>query len=91
MWPCHELGRVAGTMLALRNEVWSMSTGDPASQAARARLQAEHRAIVQATMQAKRSGKLPERKSQSGAETLTALFVIVTVIGLLGLALKYGN
>lgn len=42
-------------------------------------------------MQAKRAGKLPERKSHSGAETLTALFVIVTVIGLLGLALKYGN
>ncbi len=61
-----------------------------AEQAARARAQAEHRAIIQATMQAKRSGKLPPRTT-SGSEGLTAAVVVVTVIGILFLAIRYGN
>jgi hypothetical protein len=66
-----------------------MPENNTAQQAARAREQAEHRAIIQATMQAKRSGKLPPRKS-SGSEAATAVVVVVTVLGLLLLALRYG-
>lgn len=68
-----------------------MSSGGPAEQAARAQMQAEHRAIVQATMQAKRAGKLPQRQASAGAEAITAVFVVVTVLGLLIMAMKYGN
>ena len=61
----------------------------PAERAARARAQAEQRAIIQATMQAKRAGKLPLRQS-SGSEAVTAIVVAIAVIGTLFLALRYG-
>jgi hypothetical protein len=67
-----------------------MTDANDAQRAARARAQAEHRAIVQATMQAKRSGKLPPRAS-SGSEVVTAAVVAVTVLGILFLAIRYGN
>jgi hypothetical protein len=54
-------------------------------------MQAEHRAIVQASMQAKRAGKLPARQSTAGSEALTAAVVAVVVIGVLFLAMRYGN
>ncbi len=41
-------------------------------------------------MQAKRSGKLPPRAS-SGSEVVTAAVVAVTVLGILFLAIRYGN
>lgn len=62
---------------------------DANQRSARAREQAEHRAIVQAAMQAKRAGKLPPTES-TGSEAVTAAIVVVTVIGLLFLALRYG-
>ncbi len=66
-----------------------MPDNDDAERAARARAQAEHRAIIQAAMQAKRTGKLPPRK-ESGSEAVTAIVVVVTVLGLLFMALRYG-
>ena len=68
-----------------------MSSGDPADQAARARLQAEHRAIIQATMQAKRAGKLPAKQSSGTADAITAVVVILAVFAVLALAFKFGN
>ena len=53
--------------------------------------QAEHRAIVQATMHAKRSGKLPLKVSHGPSEVVTALAVFVVVIGMLVLVFKYAN
>lgn len=68
-----------------------MSESDSAQQKARARMQAEQRLIVLATMQAKRSGKIPARQDTTGAEIVTALFVIVAVVGMLALVLHYGH
>lgn len=68
-----------------------MSEGAGADQAARARQQAEHRAIVQAAMQARRAGKLPAAKSSGGSEVVTAVAVVVAVIATLALAMRYGN
>lgn len=63
-----------------------------AERAARANLQAEHRAIVQATMQAKRSGKLPAtQQSSTGADAITAIVVIAVVIGMLMLVMRYAH
>lgn len=68
-----------------------MSNGSEAERAARAQLQAEHRAIVQATMQAKRAGKLPAAKASTGSEAVTAIVTIIVVIAVLALAMRYGN
>ena len=75
-------------------EHMSQNPIDPAAAARnqRMRQQAEHRVIVQATMQAKRSGKLPDRgPSSTGSEILTALVVVVVVVVMLVLAIRYGN
>lgn len=66
-----------------------MSQPDEATKA-RLRQAAEHRLIVQATMQAKRAGKLPGGAGSSGAEAMTAVVVIVVVLGLLFLVMRYG-
>lgn len=68
-----------------------MSESDSDQQKARARMQAEQRLIIQATMQAKRFGKMPSRQNTTGSEIVTALFVIVAVIGMLVLVMRYGN
>lgn len=68
-----------------------MSDSDGAARAARLRAEAEHRAIVQATMQAKRAGKLPKGEASSGSEAVTAVVVIGAVIAMLFLAFKYGG
>lgn len=68
-----------------------MSEGDRDEQKARARRQAEHRLIVQATMHAKRAGKLPARPDTTGSEIVTAVFVIASVIGLLVLVMRQGH
>ena len=68
-----------------------MSNDEAGQQGARARMQAEQRLVVQATMQAKRSGKMPERsKASAGSEAVTAVVVIVVVVALLFLAIRYG-
>lgn len=70
----------------------SETTPTDANKAERMRMAAEHRAIVQATMQAKRAGKLPARKSDSaGAVFLTVIVTIVVVFGTVALAMRYGN
>ncbi|MEQ1716165.1 MAG: hypothetical protein ABL907_09305 [Hyphomicrobium sp.] len=59
---------------------------------ARARMQAEHRVVVQAAMQANRAGKLPgKRPASSGSEAITAVFVIVVVVAMLALVIRYAN
>lgn len=69
-----------------------MSDKSDAERAARMRQQAEHRAIVQATMQAKRSGKIgATRASSPKAEAGTALLVVAVVIALLVLVVRYAN
>ncbi len=68
-----------------------MSDNGAVDPAARARMQAEHRAIVQATMQAKRSGKLPQRNAGGGSEAVTAIVVIAAVLVTMFLALRYGG
>lgn len=68
-----------------------MSDEEAATLAARKQRAAEHRAILQATMQAKRAGKLPARKDSRTADGVTALVVIGMVVGVLALALRYGN
>jgi hypothetical protein len=55
------------------------------------RAEAERRLIVQATMQAKRAGKLPPREASSGSQALTAVVVVGAVIGILFLAFRYGG
>ena len=74
-----------------QHQVTTMSEQDQAARAARLRQQAEQRLIVQATMQAKRAGKLPGRTSSTGSEVVTALGVVAVVIGLLVLAFRYGH
>jgi hypothetical protein len=64
---------------------------DAARRAAIRQQQAEHRAIVQASMQAKRSGKLPARVSNGPSEVFTALAVVVVVIGMLVLVFKFAQ
>lgn len=70
----------------------SENSSDPGASAAarnqRMRQNAEHRALVQATMHAKRSGKLPARRASSGSEVFTALLVVVVVIGMLVLVMR---
>lgn len=68
-----------------------MSETNAAERAARAQMQEEHRAIMQATMQAQRAGKLPRPASSRKSDALTAIVVVITVIGVLVLALKYGG
>lgn len=64
---------------------------NPQERAALARQQAEHRAIMQATMQAQRAGKLPGRPKSSGGEAVTAIGVVVVVLATLFLAVRYGG
>ena len=67
---------------------------DPAAAARKQKLrrQAEQRIIVQATMQANRTGMLPHgAKSQPGSDILTALIVVAIVFGLLFLVIHYGH
>ncbi len=64
---------------------------EAAERAARRQKAAEHRMIVQATLQAKRAGKLPVRKSSAASDAVTAIMVIGVVIGTLVLAMRYGN
>lgn len=64
---------------------------EPSAEERAARQRAEHRMIVQATMQAKRSGKLTSRPANTAGEAITALLVVIVVIGLLILAARYGN
>ncbi len=64
---------------------------DAARQAALRRQQAEHRAIVQATMLARRSGKIPAKLSNGPSEVFTAIAVVVVVIGMLVLVFKFAN
>lgn len=55
-------------------------------------LEAEHRAIVQGSMAAKRAGKLEGGSRRGGgSELLTALVVLVVVIGTLVLVMRYAN
>jgi len=69
-----------------------MNDESAAHRAARLQQQAEHRAIVQATMQAKRSGKLGGvNRSDPKGEAVTAIVVVALVIGLLVLVLRYAN
>ena len=70
-----------------------MSESDPDRQKARARAQAEQRILMQAmqAMQAKRAGKMPVRADTTGSEVVTALFVIVAVIGMLVLVMRHGG
>lgn len=68
-----------------------MSDQEAAALAARKRQAAEQRAILHATMQAKRAGKLPVRKGSGAADAVTAVVVIGIVVGVLALAFRYGG
>lgn len=67
-----------------------MSEDPEAVRRERLRREAEHRAIVQATMQARRAGKLP-KVHHGASEVITALAVVVTLIATLVIAFRYGN
>ena len=86
-WPLVMLGRMA----MATGQVPEMADNDEAARAARLRQQAEQRLIVQATMQANRAGKLPARPKSSGSEAVTAVLVVVVVIGMLFLMMRYGH
>jgi hypothetical protein len=68
-----------------------MSNDDPAAaqRAARMRQEAERRLIVHATMQAKRAGRLPKgERGSTGSEIVTAIVVLVVVIGMLAMIMR---
>lgn len=70
----------------------SAEDGERAAAARRAKMQqAENRMVVQAAMHAKRSGQLPPRRDTTASETLTAIAVVVVLIGTLALAIRYGG
>lgn len=58
----------------------------------RLRQQAEHRVIVQAAMQAKRTGKLQKSlEANPRSDALTAIVVLVVVVGMLVAMLRAGG
>ena len=65
---------------------------EAAARQERMRREAEHRLIVQASMQAKRAGKLPDRApARPMAEATTAIVVIVVVVAMLVLMMRAGS
>lgn len=68
-------------------------SNDPvaAQREARRRQAAEERVIMQASLQAKRAGKGLKPKGTGGSEAVTAVLVVAVVIGMVVLAVRYGN
>jgi len=56
--------------------------------AQRARQESEHRMIVHASMQAKRTGKVPTPTRSGGSQVATAVVVLTVVIGMLVLVFR---
>jgi hypothetical protein len=84
-------GAMLGPYLAGGDREAAMSDDEAAQLAARKRRAAEHRAIMQATLQAKRSGKLPKPQGSAAGDAVTAVVVIGVVVGVLALAFRYGG
>lgn len=81
----------SGTQQQLEEAFLMSGEQDAARRAAVRQQQAEHRAIVQATMIAKRSGRIPTKVSNGPSEVFTALAVVIVVIGMLVLVFKFAN